>query len=139
MFCSKLGVSTELNVPTPHPSLLGLIKRCSLAFSKQKSVCFLCTKRYIPCEKFGAFEGRTFDLFEKKNSKRARACRVKKRKKKKKRRVCFCFCFLPRKKKKFFTHTKHTDIKYQIPLVIHFLSHERKHTHIYIYIYYYHI
>ena len=132
MFCSKVGVSTELNVPTPYPSLLGLLKRCSLAFSKQKSVCFLCTKRYIPCEKFGAFEGRTFDLFEKKNSKRA--CE-KKRKERKKDESVFLLLFSPSQKKICFIHTTHTDIKYQIPRHFH-SSHERHIIYIY---YYYHI
>ena len=113
MFCSKLGVSTELNVPTPHPSLLGLIKRCSLAFSKRKSVCFLYeyTKRYIPCEKFGAFEGRTFDLLEKKNSKKAQM--KKKRKERKKDECVFCLFFSLAKKKivSFTQHTQTSNIK----------------------------
>jgi len=72
-------------------------------------------------------------MFEKKNSKRAR---VKKKRKERKKDECFFLLFSPSQKKNLIhSHKTHRDIKYQIPLVIHFLSHERKHTHIYIYIF----
>ena len=129
MFCSKVGVSTELNVPTPYPSLLGLLKRCSLAFSKQKSVGFLCTKRYLPCEKFGAFEGRTFDLFEKKNSKSSNE-KKKKRKERKKDECVFCL-FFSLAKKKFVSFTQHTQTS-NIKLLVIFIRRTKDTLYIFI-------
>ena len=44
------------------------------------------------------------------------SCEKKKKKKGKKTSV-FLLLFSPSQKKKFFTHTKHTDIKYQILVI----------------------
>ena len=74
-------------------------------------------------------------MFEKKNSKK-RGSREKKKKRRKKDECVFLLLvfFISAGKKKIVSFTQHTDIKYHIPLVFHFLSHERKHTHTYIFL-----
>ena len=71
-------------------------------------------------------------MFEKKNSKKLFV--KKKRKERKKDECVFLLLFSPSQKKICFIHTKHTDIKYQIPHHHSFVARERKHTHIYIFI-----
>ncbi len=131
MFCSKLGLlSTELNVPTPYPSLIRLIKRCSRVFKAEESL-FPVLKDITCVRNLGHLRGVRL-MFEKKNSKRARV--KKKRKERKKDESVFLLLFSPSQKKNLFHshNTQTSNIKFLSSFIF---CRTKENTHIYIYLF----
>ena len=131
MFCSKLGVSTELNVPT-HPSLNRTNKTMLSRFQSGRAFVSCVLKDIYLVRNLEHLRGVRL-MFEKKNSKRARV----KKKERKKTSVFFCLFSPSQKKNLFHSHKTH---RHQISnSSSSFVRRTRKKTHTHIYIYYYHI